>query len=296
MKNKLLILSLSFYLLSVSMIIAEMNAEKVIENMIASYERQMEKIDDVTIISNRERTYQKRAVIDGRTVYKTRTEIIMGSDVIFTSIYDGEYNWFVNPLTGELEKEKSEYAPKHVLTILPTEAIEYLGMDDLNGHQTHLLAVQNLDIDLDLDLEGMNRGLVWIDAENWNIRKVEMEVEREEEPGEKRKIKAAITNEDFRLVDGMSIPYLTRIDIDDLALDLSPEEQAYMQQRFDEMREELANMTGPEKEMAEAMMKPVLESLQELLGGQEELMTTRVQEVRVNTALSDELFDVNKLK
>ncbi|MHC2994869.1 MAG: hypothetical protein IBV53_05145 [Candidatus Atribacteria bacterium] len=300
MKTKMLsLIVVTLVVFSASSIAGAMTADKVIENWIASYEKEMKDIKDITIINDHPQldkyiTYQKRTVINGRVVYKTRSETeVMGIKSV--SIYDGVYQWWVED--GKLKKEKMDYSPYQTVKNLKTAQVKYAGTEKIDGHKTHILDIK--DLNEMMGAEGMQKvsGRFWVDAKDWVIRKMEMDMEIEDEKGEKRPVKATIKMEDFRKVNGMLMPYRTVMTVPmPGALEMSPEEEQEMRKALAEAQKELAEMPPAQRKMIEKMMKPQIEMMQKMLADGVIEIVTVVKDVKVNTGLSDDLFDGSKLK
>ncbi len=300
MKTKMLsLIVVTLVVFSASSIAGAMTADKVIENWIASYEKEMKDIKDITIINDHPQldkyiTYQKRTVINGRVVYKTRSETEM-MGIKSVSIYDGVYQWWVED--GKLKKEKMDYSPYQTVKNLKTAQVKYAGTEKIDGHETHILDIK--DLNEMMGAEGMQKvsGRFWVDAKDWVIRKMEMDMEIEDEKGEKRPVKATIRMEDFRKVNGMLISYRTVMTMPvPGVLELSPEEEQEMRKGLEEAQKALAEMSPEERAMMEKIMGPQIEMMQKMLAGGGIEIVTVVKDVKVNTGLSDDLFDGSKLK
>ena len=300
MKTKMLsLIVVTLVVFSASSIAGAMTANEVIENWIASYEKEMKDIKDITIINDhpqldKDITYQKRTVINGRVVYKTRSETeVMGIKSV--SIYDGVYQWWVED--GKPKKEKMDYSPYQTVKNLKTAQVKYAGTEKIDGHKTHILDIK--DLNEMMGAEGMQKvsGRFWVDAKDWVIRKMEMDMEIEDEKGEKRPVKATIRMEDFRKVNGMLISYRTVMTMPVLGvLELSPEEEQEMRKGLEEAQKALAEMSPEERAMMEKIMGPQIEMMQKMLASGGIEIVTVVKDVKVNTGLSDDLFDGSKLK
>lgn len=299
MKTKMLsLIVVTLVVFSASSIAGAMTADKVIENWIASYEKEMKDVEDFTIVSEspsqRNINYHKRVVISGRTVYKTRSETeVMGIKSV--SIYDGVYQWWVED--GKPKKEKMDYSPYQIVKNLKTAQVKYAGTEKIDGHETHILDIK--DLNEMMGAEGMQKvsGRFWVDAKDWVIRKMEMDMEIEDEKGEKRPVKATIRMEDFRKVNGMLISYRTVMTMPvPGVLELSPEEEQEMRKGLEEAQKALAEMSPEERAMMEKIMGPQIEMMQKMLASGVIEIVTEVKDVKVNTGLSDDLFDGSKLK
>lgn len=297
MKTKMLsLVMIAFVVFSASPIAEAMTANEVIENMIGSYEKEMKDVEDITIVTDRDITYQKRATVKGRTIYKTRSETEIGIGIKSISIYDGVYHWWMDPVSRKVEKEKAEFNPYQILENLKTAQVKYAGTEKIDVHKTHILNVR--DLNTMMGAEGMQKvsGKFWVDAKDWYIRKMEMDIEIEDEKGEKRPVKATVRMEDFRKVNGMLISYRTVTTVGGIMPELSPEEEQEMRKGLEEAQKALAEMSPEERAMMEKIMGPQIEMMQKMLAGGGIEMVTAVKDVKVNTGLSDDLFDGSKLK
>ena len=298
MKTKMLsLIVVTLVVFSASSIAGAMTADKVIENWIASYEKEMKDVEDFTIVSEspsqRNINYHKRVVISGRTVYKTRNETeVMGIKSV--SIYDGVYQWWVE--SGKLKKEKMNYGPYQMIENLKTAQVKYAGTEKIDGHKTHILNVR--DLNTMMGAEGMQKvsGKLWVDARDWVIRKMEMDMEIEDEKGEKRPAKVTVRMEDFRkVINGGLMPYRTVVTVS-MPIELTPEEEQEMRKGLEEAQKALAEMSPEERAMMEKIMGPQIEMMLKMLAGGGIEIVTVVKDVKVNTGLSDDLFDGSKLK
>lgn len=273
----------------------KMTAEKVIQNCVASYEKQMKGVKDITKVTDRDITYQKWITIKGKTICKTRHEMeVMGKK--FVSIYDGVYQWQQDPVSGKVTKEAIDYNPYEMIENLKTTPAQYGGTKKIDGHETHILDIKDLTKLMGFAKpEGMEKvkisGKFWVDAKDWVIRKMEMDIEGVDEKGKKRTVKTTIEMKDFRKVNGLLIPYRTVMTIGG---GVPPEQEQEMRKGLAEMQKQLEAMPPAERKMAEKMMKPQMEMMQKALGGGGEV--TEVKKVTINTGLSDDLFDGSKLK
>ena len=257
-----------------------MTAKDVIENMERAYQKQMKDIEDITIfnkptggmamLAGESITYLKRAKVDGKTIYKTRNETKMMGRTMVT-IYDGIYNWSVDPASGEVKKKKVKRIldPTQIWRNLELSETHYLGTEEIEEGKAHLLKIDDpfkvlgkpstkaLQED-----ESSAEGKIWVNAENWTLMRALMVITGKSREGEEVIIKVTTDLKDYRPVNGMLLPYRmsasTEIDMPDL-----PEEEKQKMQAF---------MGGM---------------------GSFEVITT---EVKVNAGLSDDLFDGTMLK
>ncbi|MFQ5834626.1 MAG: hypothetical protein ACE5HR_01735 [bacterium] len=265
--------------------LAKMSAQEVINRMRQAYEQQMSEIDDLTMVTQgtggvmammgESITYQKRAKIAGKTVYKTRTEVqFMGKPLV--TIFDGVYEWSVDPVTGKVKKEKRDYTPDwtRIWEVLDLSKMHYAGTEELEGEKTHVLKMDDLTEGImklspklpqagpSQEREWSGWAKMWINAENWVFMRMLMVATGISEEGEEMTNRITWNLEDYRQVKTILIPHKVTYKIDVEMPDATPEE----------------------KEMMQAMMGAFMEG---------EMIVTKVE---VNTGLSDELFDGSKLK
>lgn len=300
--KKVICLSVSLLIvllgLSVFPVAAEKwTAEKVVQKTIAGYEKRMEKVNDITTITDKYTSYQKKAEVKGKSLYKRRMEMeIMGRKHI--SIYDGIYQWSKDPYTGEVTKEKVSCDPYQTWRNLDFAELKYKGTEEIDENKCHILAIKNMKKILPLKGYGTEAtreisGKMWIDAEDWVIRKMEILIKTEDEEGKEITVKQIHKMEDYRKVNGMLMAHrqaiLTIIETEEL----TPEKRKEMEEGLKEMEEQLEKIPAFQREMLEGMIKPRMEAMKKLLGEEE---ITMVKKIEINTGLSDGLFDGAKLK
>ncbi|MCG2761740.1 MAG: hypothetical protein L6253_00940 [Candidatus Atribacteria bacterium] len=274
--------------------LAGMNVQEIISNMQKTYEKQMKGINDYTIVqkgtggmaalAGETTTYYKKAEIKGEVIYKTRTESeVMGMAMV--SIYDGNYIWSKNPMTGEIEKKISEYNPGEMWKNIDLNKSQYLGEEEIDGEKTYVLKIDN-----PLQLIGNQQimssqggesggsaeawGKLWISNKTWIPLRMFTEMKVKPEGGEKgmaMNIKMTIDFKDYRQVGTLLHPYQlvinTAMEIDTSGL--SEEEKKEQEQAMQMM-----------SAMASGMGSFTMETI----------------DIKVNTGLSGDLFDGSKLE
>lgn len=294
--KKILIVSIvvGLILFFSSYCLAGMNVQEVISNMQKAYEKQMKGINDYTIVQKStggmaalvgETTiYYKKAEIKGEVIYKTRTELeVMGMAVV--SIYDGNYIWSKNPVTGKVEKKISEYNPGEMWKNLDPAKSQYLGEEEIDGEKTYVLQIDNA-----LQVMGNQQaisppggesegsaeasGKLWISSKIWMPLRMFMVMKVKPEEGAKgmaMNTKVTTDFKDYRQVSTMLHPYQlvmsTAMEIDTSGL--SEEEKKEQEQTMKMM-----------STMASGMGSFTMETI----------------DLKVNSGLSDDLFDGNKLE
>lgn len=265
--------------------LAKMSAQEVIDQMRGAYEQRMSGIDDLIMVTKgtagimammgESTIYQKRAKIAGKTVYKTRTEIqFMGKPLI--TIYDGDYEWSVDPISGQVKKEKKDFAPDwtRIWEVLDLSQMQYVGTDDLDGETAHVLKMDDLTEGIKKLMPALQQtgpsqegewsgwAKMWINAENWVFMRMQIVMTGTSEEGQEMTNRITSDFKDYRQVQTMLIPY----------------------QMTYKMEVEMPDMSPEEKEMMLGMMGAFME------GG---MIVTKVE---VNTGLPADLFDGTKLE
>ena len=274
--------------------LAGMDVQEIISNMQKTYEKQMKKINDYTIVQKgtggmaalvgETTTYHKKAEIKGEVVYKTRTESeVMGMPVV--SIYDGNYNWTKNPVTSQIEKNISAYKPGQMWKNIDLTKSQYLGEEEIEGEKNYVLQIENaLEVmgnpqavsPQGRQSEGSAKswGKLWINSKSWMPSRMLMVIDSksEGEASEMAMIMKVTTDfKDYRQVGNMLHPYQSVIsmtsEIDTSGLS---EEEKKEQEQAMKMMSTMASMMGTF----------ILETI----------------DTKVNSGLSDDLFDGSKLE
>jgi len=274
--------------------VAGMTVQEVISNMQKTYEKQMKGINDYTIVqkgtggvaalAGETTIYYKKAEIKGEVIYKTRTESeVMGMAMV--SIYDGNYNWTKNPMTGEIEKKTAEYNPGQMWKNIDLTKSKYLGEEEIDGEKTYILQIDNA-LQVMGNQQAMSSqggesegsaeasGKLWINSKTW--MPVRMLMVMKAKPGEGAEGMAMNTEmttdlKDYRQVGTMLHPY-----------------QLVMNMEMEIDTSGLSEEEKKEQEQAMQMMKSMMSGM-----GSFSIDTV---DIKVNSGLSDDLFDGSKLE
>jgi len=273
---------------------AGMSAQEVISNMQKTYEKQMKGINDYTVVqkgtggvaalAGETTVYHKKAEIKGEVIYKTRTESeAMGMSIV--SIYDGNYNWTKNPMTGEIEKKVSEFNPGQIWKNIDLSKSKYLGEEEIDGGKTYILQIDNamqvMGNPQNLSPQGgesegtaESSGKLWISSKTW--MPVRMLIIMKTKPGEGAEGMAMNTEittdlKDYRQVGSMLHPY-----------------QLVMSMAMEMDTSGLSEEEKKEQEQAMQMMQSMMSGMGSF--------TIETLDLKVNTGLSDDLFDGTKLE
>jgi len=274
--------------------VAGMSVQEVISNMQKTYEKQMKGINDYTIVqkgtggmaalAGETTIYYKKAEIKGEVIYKTRTESeVMG--MVMVSIYDGNYNWSKNPMTGEIEEKISEYDPGKMWKNLGLTKTEYLGEEEIEGEKTYVLQVDDA-----LQVMGNQQatpsqggqsegsveswGKLWISSKTWMpVRMLIVFKAKSEGQASEMAMNTKMTTDikDYRQVGTMLHPYQLVVNM--------------------VMEIDTSGLNEEEKKEQEQAMQ----MMQAMISGMGSFSIDTV-DVKVNSGLSDDLFDGSKLE
>jgi len=274
--------------------VAGMSVPEVINNMQKTYEKQMKGINDYTIVqkgtggvaalAGETTIYYKRAEIKGEVIYKTRTEsVVMGMAMV--SIYDGNYTWSKNPMTREIEKKIAEYNPGIIWKNLGLTKTQYLGEEVIDGEKTYVLQVDDA-LQVMGNQQAMSQqggqsegsaeswGKLWISSKTWMPVRMLIEFKAKSEGGATEmamNTKMTTDLKDYRQVSTMLHPY-------QLVMNMV-------------MEIDTSGLSEEEKKEQEQAMK-MMQAMMSGMGS----FTIETLDIKVNTGLSDDLFDGSKLE
>ncbi len=278
--------------------VAGMSVQEVISNMQKTYEKQMKGINDYTIVqkgtggmaalAGETTSYYKKAKVDGEVIYKTRTETeVMEMSVVM--IYDGHYSWSKNWMTEEIEKKISEYNPGQMWKNIDLTKSKYLGEEEIDGEKTYILQIDNamqvMGNAQNFSPQGEESkgskevsGKLWISSKTWMPVRMLIVTNVKPEEGAKgmaMNTEVTIDLKDYRQVGTMLHPYqlvmnmATEIDTSGLSSGLSEEEKKAQEQTMQMMQSMMSGMGS---------------------------FSIETVDIKVNTGLSDDLFDGTKLE
>ncbi len=272
---------------------AGMTVQEVINNMQKAHEKQIKGINDFTVIqqatggmaalSGETVVYYKKAKVDGREIFKSRIESqVMGMNMVI--INDGKYYWTTNLVTGGIDKEISEHDSVQIWKNLDPLRTQYLGEEEVDGEKAYVLKFDNpiqvLGKQQAMTQQGEESGesaemwgTLWISSKTWMPVRMLMEFKAESmeaAEGMSMKMKMITDLKDYRQVGNMLHPY-----------------QMVMSTT---MELDTAGLSEEEKKEQQEMMQ-MMSAMMSGMGS----FTIETVEVKVNTGLSDSLFDGSKL-
>lgn len=274
--------------------VAGMSVQEVISSMQNTYEKQMKGINDYTIVqkstggvaalAGETTIYYKKAEIKGEVIYKTRTELeVMGMAVV--SIYDGNYIWSKNPMTGEIEKKISEYNPGQMWKNLDPAKSQYLGEEEIDGEKAYILQIDNAmqvmgNLQANSPQGGESEGFaeasgkLWISSKTWMPLRMFIAMKVKPEEGAKgmaMNTKVTTDFKDYRQVSTILHPY-----------------QLVMSTVMEINTSSLSEEEKKEQEQTMKMMSTMASGMGSF--------TMETIDIKVNSGLSDDLFDGSKLE
>ncbi len=296
-KIMIVIIILGLILYFNSLCLAGMTVQEVINNMQKAYEKQMKGVNDFTVIhrstggvaalAGETITYYKKAKLEGQDIYKSRIESqVMGMDMVI--INDGRYYWTTNPMTGEIDKEISEHDSVQIWRNLDPVRTQYLGEEEVSGEKAYVLKFDN-PIQVMGKQQAMSQqeeepeepeepgemwGTLWVSSKTWMPLRMLMEFKAKsiEEAGGMTMIMKMTTDlKDYRQVGTMLHPY-----------------QMVMSTT---MELDTTGLSEEEKKERQAMMQ-MMSAMMSGMGS----FTIETIDIKVNTGLSDDLFDGTKLE
>jgi hypothetical protein len=238
------------------------DAEEIINTAIERYEQRMAGVENYTLVQEvmgfETTSYFERQTVDGRTVYR----------MVDAYTDDSRDNM------GEMYNGFLEVADR----------AKYSGNEKVEGHDTYVLAVDDFS---GLAFAGEDddfkpkKGLFYLDASEYVIRRIEMEgtVERD---GKSQPATADMYFEDYRSVDGMLHPFLIQMNISGVTSGMSEEELEEARKDLEEMRKQMDEMSESQRKMMESMMGPQIEKYEEMLNSGNFEISITIKELQVN--------------
>ncbi|MCK4353019.1 outer membrane lipoprotein-sorting protein [candidate division WOR-3 bacterium] len=168
---------------------ARITAKEIIANVKQSYGKQLKRIKDITITSDKGNVYQKRVKIDGKLVYKIHSEL-----------KDIDLGWGEDFVSGDVSFDIDDLREK----IVQAKDIRYLGTEEIDKQKTYVLGTSNIAKLIGASEDAFPAsGKVWIDADNWVVLKAEISSSQENE----KEMKMVIKLRDYHSIQDVLIPY-----------------------------------------------------------------------------------------
>ena len=255
------------------------SVEAVINEMKARYEQQFASVDNYIIETDKYTTYFRKADASAEARYESRT-VWNESEGLF-----GQMDFSDSP---------GYYATEDQLDKLAAEA-EYGGTETIDGTEAHVLLIDDPQALADdgsgeenpEEVTGTMR--LYIDASQYVPIRMDFEAQVESERGTQT-VKPTMTFSDYRTIDGLTVPWMMQMKMDNLNSSMSPEERAQARESLEQMEEQMKNMSDRQRKMMERMLKGKMESLRKIIEEGTIEFNVQVRDVKVNTGIPDDVF------
>ncbi len=255
-----------------------MTGAELLDTMRDAYEEQHESIEDYTLVTDMYTTYYRKKIVDGRTTFETRTEVHGPREwkEAGDAVHVGHSDLFDPEIYDELRR-----------------AARYGGTETRNGDSMPVLEIDEMRLPSEPDTDGqrLQNVRMLIEPGKWVAREMSFDVDVDVRPGQTGAFSPEFHFDDYRNVEGMWIPYRTTLIIeigDDL---IGPEEREQARQQLAQMERQLEQMPEEQRAMMEQMMGGRIDQIRGMLEGERMEWVINVREVKVNTGLSDDLFE-----
>lgn len=179
--------------------------------------------------------------------------------------------------------------PYRMLPELASRA-EITGNGSVEGHDTWVVEVESLE---GLDFQGMTPAevegefrptalRVQVGKEDYLLRQVHLAGEVTTEGAGARPVAVTASLMDYRTIEGMPYPFMTRLHIEGLSGAMPQADQEEARRQLQQLREQMANMPEQQRKMMEEMMGSQLENLEKMVEGGAIDLTVRTTSVDVN--------------
>lgn len=244
-------------------------AEKILEDFRKNYESSIKGIEDFVVVTEQHTTYYKKAWDNGHPYFISKTDMQLIED---EAEYDS-WNIFSPEKYAEIKKSAT-----------------YQGTSTINGHDVHVIQIDNPEVMLDEFenddyVEDIRDFRLYIDPEDWVVRKIEFDVAFATEDGERRNGEMQVIESDFRNIEGMMVAHRSEIRYSGLAL--TDDERREAEKGMKEMEKEMEKMPENQRQMMEQMMGKKMEEFTKMIREDQVEFVTEVKEVKVNTGLED---------
>ncbi len=241
---------------------AAQSVESVVDNMEATYNKQLETVDTYIVKTNLYTSYNRKAEKAGTKAYESKTEMNE----------DGGASFAASTTPSTAYSLRFDRLRKHAT---------YGGTETINGKQTHILSVDDPSkVSTEISEGGAENITYYIDAEQHVPTRLVMESKGS--GGDSPKTSTVMVNmKDYRTIDGLTLPYRMEFQFE---MDLSDKEKKQMAM----MIQKLENMPDQKSERMKRMMGDQIDMMKQMLSG--EPMVIEVKDVKVNTEIPAGVF------
>lgn len=249
-------------------------AAEILEIVWQHYEQSIRDVDDYKVVTEHFTTHYVKQFDNGRPYFVSQVE----TDSFWGSI-SGLGMQTTSPMVD------ADFFSSEVFEHLKQNAI-YAGSEYIDGLNTHVIFLEDMRVFMDAfdDVdEPMGQLRLYFDNEHWVLRQMQFSAEAEIEEGRVQVIEPVVKMLDYRNINGMMIPFMTKIVVQGLTEHLSDAEREEAQQALLEFDRELAQMPAQQREMVEQMMSGQLDQLRKMLEEDSIEFIIEVKDVKVNT-------------
>lgn len=257
---------------------SQVTVEQILNNMITEFEKGVRDIDDYTVTTNMYTAEYKKTYVDGRPTFKSRVRVrgmeqLSGGAISTSSMGHSEF----------FDSDMFNYLKEHA---------EYRGIETIDGERTHTIFVSELrDLVTDANADQAKNVHFYVDTDMWVLRKMQFDVQMENSPDQIETMNAIVRFQDFRNIEGMQMPFKTVMEMEGLDSSISDAEREEARKSMEELQKQLDAMPAQQRSMMENMLGPQLRQLENMLAGEKFEIVIQVEEVKVNTGLTDDLFN-----
>lgn len=262
--------------------VAAQSVDAVVDAMKARYQQELETVDTYIIETNQYTSYHRKTSRDGEPMYETAMR------------WQGDGNRFFSG-TGATSSLQPSLAQLDTLAQVAT----YEGTETVDGRRCHVLRVDDLSALSSAQMPGMDDETtdqgsmrMYIDAERSVPLRMDMEVQVTQN-GEPQTVRPQIRFSDYRTADGLTLPWMMEMTMENVNASISPEEREQARQSLEELEARMNELPEAQRRMMAGMMEGQMEQLRSMLEDGSIRFAVEVQNVQVNTPLPDDVFDSN---
>ncbi|MCC5942980.1 MAG: hypothetical protein JJU37_15660 [Balneolaceae bacterium] len=274
MKKLFLSFMLTALISTLSVALFAQSPADILERMISEHSNSLSNVETMMVITTMEglietdepdTTYYRKVTMDNGML--SMQPVTSASDVPSTNVHD--FNTNFDALV---------------------ENASYEGTETIDGYSTHVLLIEDIsslyrgatsgleDTPVTQEGEAM-RGRLYIDSNNYVLRRMSFEMQFSEEYTGSYDINF----KDYRDVNGMPYSFLAEMVIDGISEQFSAEDLAQARQGLQEAREQIDNASGMQRRILERTLRGTIDRLETMLeeGGMSMRLITHTVETNV---------------
>jgi len=251
-------------------------AEEILDLMAASYAEQISGIDDYTVNGRSFTSYHKKYPgPDGYPIFRSKTE-------------DTASGIGVGNMTTRFNADNMLELRGRISGIA-----EHAGRADVRGIDAHVLRLTDFSAMDPLgsgDQQPPDSVLFFVDPDGWLLVRMSIHGSSPTQP-QQGNVTPTIDFEDFRDIEGMKVPFLTRLTMVGAQLNLSQQQVDDAQQALEKLEQRLQGLPEAQRQMMMDRLRPQLERMQQIADTGTLETVFEVESVEVNTGLPDSMFN-----